>query len=126
MDEIINETVPQGAPATHILKFYPKRHATILYRAEDGIALGLRENQVVIFGENFNKRESRCFISEVKGDVWLEGLAAKDLKDRGIDGPVVFERLFEEEMTPAGIVIPDSAQIDYTAIPPQMAKRRAS
>ena len=70
--------------ATHILKIFKSQDSEMLFRADDGICIGQRKNETVIFGEEPNKRSSHVFINGAKAVAWLEAYAAEDLKKRGV------------------------------------------
>ena len=69
---------------THILKIFKSQNSEMLFRADDGICIGQRKNETVIFGDEPNKRSSHVFINGAKAVAWLEEYAAEDLKKRGV------------------------------------------
>ena len=69
---------------THILKMFKSQNSEMLFRADDGICIGQRKNETVIFGEEPNKRSAHVFIDGVKAVAWLEAYAREDLKKRGM------------------------------------------
>ena len=64
---------------THILKIFKSQNSEMLFRADDGICIGQRKNETVIFGEEPNKRSSHVFIDGAKAGAWLEAYANTDL-----------------------------------------------
>ena len=67
---------------THILKMFKSQNSEMLFRADDGICIGQRKNETVIFGEEPNKRSSHVFIDGAKAGAWLEAYAQIDLAQR--------------------------------------------
>ena len=71
---------------THILLIFKSQNSEMLFRADDGICIGQRKNETVIYGDEPNKRSSHVFIDGVKAGAWLEAYASEDLKKRGETG----------------------------------------
>lgn len=84
------------ARPTHIIKQYPSNDAEILFRASDGMMIGMREKVTVIYGDDPNKRVSRLFIDS--------DFASRYLRN-GVVADATFEIINEEE----NIIQPGSA-----------------
>lgn len=94
---------------THILKMFKSQNSEMLFRADDGICIGQRKNETVIFGEEPNKRSSHVFIDGAKAVAWLEAYAAEDLKKRGVAGDALVEHQDAEsiiQLAPGCIDLP--------------------
>lgn len=65
--------------ATHILQVWPSQKQEVLFRASDGIRLGIRSHQMVIWGDDPNKERSHVFLSDEKAQEYLLGLAQADI-----------------------------------------------
>jgi hypothetical protein len=84
-DELVFREDPKKAPVpTHILKIFKSQNSEMLFRADDGICIGQRKNETVIFGEEPNKRSSHVFIDGAKAGAWLEAYAQTDLRNRKV------------------------------------------
>jgi hypothetical protein len=102
--------------ATHILGVYPTADSEMLFRAADGVCIGMRKSETVVFGDEPNKRRSRIFIDKEHATKWLKTTCAEwDLKeypqkfyDSGKDRDKVV--LEERNMEGAIIRLPDSIE----------------
>lgn len=63
---------------THIIKQYPTNDAEILFRASDGMMIGMKEKVTVLFGEDPNKRVSRIFMESEQASAYLRKIASDD------------------------------------------------
>ncbi len=69
---------------THIVKKYESQNSEILFRATDAIAIGQRKNEVVVYGEDPNRKTSRVFIDSKHASRFLrEVIPDQDLRLRG-------------------------------------------
>ena len=94
---------------THILKIFKSQNSEMLFRADDGICIGQRKNETVIFGEEPNKRSSHVFIDGAKAGAWLEAYAAEDLKKRSLPLDALIEHRDAEsiiQLAPGCIDLP--------------------
>ena len=95
--------------ATHILKIFKSQNSEMLFRADDGLCIGQRKNETVIFGDEPNKRSSHVFIAGEKAGAWLEAYAAEDLKKRGMAVDALIDRQDAEsiiQLAPGSIDLP--------------------
>lgn len=77
---------------THIIDVYPSQESEMLFRASDGICIGMRKKETVVFGDEPNKRNSHVFIDGMHAKKWMETvLATRDLKEHGGVGLVELE-----------------------------------
>jgi hypothetical protein len=70
--------IPAGT--THIVWIYTGDKAAMLFRASDGMMLGMKKQETVVFGENKNRGQSRVFIDQKAAEAWLKKLAQYDMR----------------------------------------------
>lgn len=72
----------KGRPSpTHIWLYFESQGTEMLFRASDGICIGQRKDETVIFGEKPNKRESHIFLDAEHAIKWLrEVYPAMDMR----------------------------------------------
>lgn len=99
---------------THILNKYASQDHSQLFRASDGMRLGMQKDAVVIFGTNPNRAESAVFMNFQMAQDFLISEGLKDFKAN----PDKFEgQAFKVEVhdaEPTGIVMPKSASDDFS------------
>ncbi len=95
---------------THIIISYPSQDAETLFRASDGMALGHRQNSVVIFGEDPAKREGRTFLDGDHAKRWLRNEVTRD--DLGVNGGMVI--IEDREGENSVVLVPGS--VDFAQI----------
>ena len=78
LENLQKPEVPEGT--THIVWIYTGDKAAMLFRASDGMMLGMQKQETVVFGENKNRGQSRVFIDRKAAENWLKRLAAFDLQ----------------------------------------------
>ncbi len=85
---------------THIISLDKTNEIEALYRASDGMRVGVAAQQCVIFGENPQKgTETRAFLSSKWSFKFLrEVVAVEDLRARRIEGDPVFKEIDEEAL----------------------------
>ncbi len=77
---------------THIIRYWESQDVEMLFRADDQIAIGQCKERTLIFGPEPNKRRSHVFMTPDGAKAFLrKQIAEQDLKDRGIEGPVVID-----------------------------------
>lgn len=87
---------------THIVQSQASQNSEILYRADDGMRIAHRKDRTVIFGEDPHKSSGRYFVDAHTAHVFVETLAANDLKERSVDAPL---RIDYRDIEDTGIVI---------------------
>ena len=87
LEEASKDPIPPGA--SHVVWIYTGSHAAMLFRAGDGMMIGMQKQETVVFGENRNRGQSRVFIERQHAEKWLKGtLAAYDLWSQACSKPV--------------------------------------
>lgn len=95
----------------YVLEVYSSQHSEILYRADDGIAIGQRKNCVVVFGEEPNKKSSRVFIDEEHAAAYLvEQVTIDDFSEQYDAMPIGALKI--HRIDKEGLVVPVGEMID--------------
>jgi hypothetical protein len=80
MDQHQSENNPKPEP-THVWLYFSSQNTEMLFRASDGICIGQRKDETVVFGDKPNKRESHIFMDKEHAIKWLrEVWAARDMR----------------------------------------------
>lgn len=81
---------------THIIKTYETNDAEMLFRASDGMMIGMREKVTVIFGDDPNRRVSRIFMESEHASAFLHGKVCQD--DIGLDKDIIIQFINAESV----------------------------
>jgi hypothetical protein len=77
----LKDLAPEGfqPETTHLITKLPSQEQEILYRVSDGIALGRRSDDTIVFGEELKEMGTRKFINAEYAKRWLRKLASMEL-----------------------------------------------
>lgn len=92
---------------THIALNYPSNMQEMLFRASDGMCIGQRKAETVVYGISNRAKESRVFVDAECASRFLRGQVALDeMKERGIVG---FPVVIEERDGQRGLYLPEDS-----------------
>ena len=63
--------MPIAIDYTHVLVTHKSQNIEILFRATDGIMIGMQKAKIVVFGERPNFKDSRTFMEDQQARDWL-------------------------------------------------------
>lgn len=78
LEALQNPEIPAGT--THYVWIYTGDKAALLFRSSDGMMLGMKKQETVVFGENKNRGQSRVFVDHKAAEAWLKKLALYDMQ----------------------------------------------
>jgi hypothetical protein len=73
---------------THIVKNFKSQNIEMLFRAGDGVCIGQRKNETIVYGAEPNSKTSRvCLTKELASKYLREVVALEDLRKVGVFSP---------------------------------------